>query len=224
MKRWKLFAALVALLCLGVVVMAFITMAGQEFTGLITGIVIDAGGKPVAGAWVMVSCGDRPLAGRIPGALSDDHGHFAVGSLELARCSVVACKEEDDIPCPPFSYVTHGIQVTLTAKAPLLTVKVRLGEKAPVITGTVRDATSGKPLAANFTVRSLKFPDRGMSMSMSSPPAFRIFITPSTNYSFEVSAPGYRDWSYADQQNSSRPLRLAPRAHLRLDVQLEPLN
>ena len=84
-----------------------------------------------------------------------------------------------------------------------------------------RDANSGKPLAAGFMLRLLKDPNQGMSMS--SPPAFRIFVAPSTDYSLEVSAPGYRDWSYAEH-NRSRPLRLAPRAHLHLDVQLEPLN
>jgi hypothetical protein len=38
MKRWKLFAALVAVLCLGVVVMAFIAIAGQETTPKITSL------------------------------------------------------------------------------------------------------------------------------------------------------------------------------------------
>lgn len=224
MNRWRLFAGLVGLICMNMVVMTPLALATQGDTGIIKGIVVNARGIPVAGAWVMVSCGNRPLGGRIPGALSDDRGHFAVDSLELAQCSVVACKEDDYIPCPPFAYITHGIQVTLTAKAPLLTVKVRLGEKAPVITGTVRDAIDGKPLDANFTVRSLKFPVRGMSMSMSSPSTFRIFITPSTDYILEVSARGYRDWSYAEQHNPPRPLRLARGAHLLLDVQLIPLN
>src|SRR6266404_8077875 len=78
MKRWKSIAVLVVFFCLGVVVIAFSTSASQEFTGSINGIVIDAGGTPVEGAWVSVSCGDRPLGERIPGAISDERGHFAV--------------------------------------------------------------------------------------------------------------------------------------------------
>jgi hypothetical protein len=221
MKRWKLFSLLAALICLGVVVVPCLTTAGQEFTGSINGIAIDARGKPVAGAWVSVSCGNRPLGGRIPGAISDERGHFAVDSLELDECAVTACKEEDNIPCPPFFFGAHSIQVRLTAKDPFATVKVRLGEKGTVITGIVRDASNGKPLAAGFELHLLKDPNQGMSMS--SPPAFRIFVFPSTDYSLEVSVPGYKDWSYAEH-NRSRPLRQAPRAHLHLDAQLEPLK
>jgi hypothetical protein len=221
MKRWKLFAVLGALFCLGVVAMPCLTLAGQEFTGSINGIVIDQRGKPIAGAWVSVSCGNRPLGGRIPGAFSDERGHFVVDSLELDECTVTACKEEEYVPCSPLISVTHGIQVALTAKDPFATVKVRLGEKGTVITGMVRDATNGKPVAASFELHLLKFPDQGMSMS--SPANFRIFIAPSTNYSLKVSAPSYRDWSYAEH-NRSRPLRLALRAHLHLDVRLQPLN
>jgi hypothetical protein len=222
MKQWKLLAVLDALFCLGVVAMPCFIAAGQEFTGSINGIVIDARGKPVAGAWVSVFCGNRPLGGRIPGALSDERGRFVVDSLELDQCNVSACKEVDDVPCPPFFYVAHSIQVTLTAKVPFLTVKVQLGEKGTVITGMVRDASSGKPLAASFMLRLVKDPNQGMSSS--SPPAFRIFVAPSTDYSLEFSAPGYKDWSYANHHSPSGPLRLAPRAHLHLDVQLEPLN
>jgi hypothetical protein len=221
MKRWKLFAVFAALLCIGVGAMPRHISAGQEFTGSINGIVIDAQGKPVVRAWVSISCGNRPLGGRIPGAFSDEQGHFAVDSLELDKCTVTACKEEEYVPCSPLVSFNHGIQVTLTARVPFATVKVRLGEKGTVITGMVRDATNGKHLAADFNLHLLEFPNQGMSMS--SPANFRIFITPSRGYSLEVSAPGYRDWSYSEH-NQSRPLRLAPRAHLHLDVQLEPLN
>jgi hypothetical protein len=223
MKRWKLFVDLAALFCLGVVAMPRLMTAGQEFTGSINGIVVDARGKSVPEGWVSVSCGDRPLGGRIPGAISDGQGHFAVDGLELAQCSVIACKEEDDVPCSPFAFVTHHpLQVVLTTKVPIVTVKVRLGEKGALITGMVRDATNGKAVDPIFVLRPLNFPDARMSMSSSA--AFHIFIIPSTDYSFEVSAPGYKDWSYAAHHNPHGPLRLAPRAHLNVDVQLEPLN
>jgi hypothetical protein len=223
MKRCKFIVISVVLFCLGAVVMAFITAAAQEVTGLITGIVIDGRGKPVAGAWVTIFCGDRAIQGRIPGALSDDRGHFAVGSLELGQCGVSACKEEEYVPCSPFAFVTHHpLQVVLTTKVPVVTVKVRLGEKGALISGMVRDAINGEAVDPIFVLRPLKFPDARMSMSSSA--AFQIFIIPSTDYSFEVSAPGYKDWSYADHHNPHGPLRLAPRAHLHVDVQLEPLN
>jgi hypothetical protein len=197
-------------------------MAGEETTGLINGVVINARGNFVAGAWVMVSCGDGPLGGRIPGTFTDDRGHFAVGSLKLAQCSVTACKKQDDVPCPLFTIVTHPLQVKLTAKIPFVTVKVQLGERGTVITGTVRDAITGEALAAIFVLRPLKFPDRAMLMP--SHASFRIFIAPSTDYNLEVSVPGYKDWFYADHHNRPGPLRLTPHAHLNLDVKLKPLN
>ena len=223
MKQRKLFAGLATISCLGAVAVPCLITAGQEFTGSINGIVVDARGKPVPEAWVSVACGDRPLGGRIPGAVSDGRGHFAVDGLELAQCNVTACKEEDDVPCSLFAFVTHHpLQVVLTTSVPVVTVKVRLGERGALITGMVRDASNGEAVDPIFVLRPLKFPNAGMSMSSSA--AFHIFIIPSTDYSFEVSAPGYKDWSYADHHNPHGPLRLAPRAHLQLDVQLQPLN
>jgi hypothetical protein len=134
-----------------------------------------------------------------------------------AACTPV--RKMFSFPVP--SNVNPPLQVTLTAKDPSMTVKVKLWGKGTVITGMVRDAINGEPLAASFTLRPLRFPDRPMLMG--SPAAFRIFIAPATDYSLEVSAPGYKNWSFSKQHNPSKPLRLARGAHLNLDVQLEPI-
>jgi hypothetical protein len=201
---------------------ALIAAAAQEFTGTISGAVVDAQGKSVAGAWVTIGCGDRPLGGRVPGALSDEQGHFAVNRLELTECVVSACKVQDDIPCPPFFGPDYPLQVTLTATIPTATVQVRLGEKGTVITGTVKDAITGENLEAGLVLHPLKSPSEGMSMS--SRPEIRIFVYPLTDYSLEISAPGYEKWSYAEHHPWHKALRLAPRAHLYLDVKLNPLK
>jgi hypothetical protein len=52
---------------------------------------------------------------------------------------------------------------------------------------------------------------------------FEFFIAPSTDYSLEVSANGYKNWSVADQYNASKPLHLGPGTHLNLEVNLEAI-
>jgi hypothetical protein len=222
MTRRNSFAVFVTLLSFGIMATALFTVAAQEFTGKITGVVVDAEGKSVAGAWVTVGCGDRPLGGRVPGAFSDEQGHFAVGSLELAECSISACKVQDDIPCPPFFGPDYPVRVMLTATIPALTVRVRLGEKGTVITGTVKDAITGEIIAAVFELHpSAVFELHPLNTI---PADFRIFVFPLTDYSLEISAPGYKHWVYADHHHLHKSIRLAPRAHFRLDVKLQPLK
>jgi hypothetical protein len=196
-----------------------VSAAAQEFTGAITGTVIDAQGKSVAGAWVTIGCGNRPLGGRIPGAVSDANGRFAVGSLELTDCSVYACNEQADIPCLSPVNPARVPQITLTAVVPSADVRVQLGEKGTVITGTVRDANTGEKLDAMFEYYQLKFP--GQKSSMSSGADYRIFIAPSTDYGLKISAPGHQSWSYAHHRLWHRAIRLAAHSHLYLDVKLK---
>ena len=218
-KSSAIFAALLYLATLGT---AAIPAAAQEFTGKISGIVVDAHGKGVAGAWVSAGCGDRPLGGRIPGALSDSDGRFTIGSLELTDCSVLACNEQADIPCLAPVNPALVVKITLTATIPTANIQVQLGEKGTVITGTIRDASTGEKLPAIFEFHPVKFPNQGGSMS--SPADYRIFIAPSTDYSLKISAPGYKSWSYANHHIWHRSIRLAPHAHLYLNVKLKPLR
>jgi hypothetical protein len=109
-----------------------------------------------------------------------------------------------------------------SANAPTANVHVRLGEKGTVITGMVRDARTGEKLPAMFEFYPTKFPNQGGSMSSGAD--YRIFIAPSTDYSLKISAPGYKSWSYASHHIWHRSLRLAPHAHLYLNVKLRPIH
>ncbi len=79
---------------------------------------------------------------------------LTVGSLELTECSVYACNEQADIPCLTSVNPASVVHVTLSESVPTATVKVQLGEKGTVITGTVRDANTGENLNAVFRILS----------------------------------------------------------------------
>jgi hypothetical protein len=192
--------------------------ADQANMGSIEGTVIDERGNTVTGAWVS-ALGTRPLGGRIPGARTDDTGHFAIHSLEWDEYGLQACKEDDDVPCGPFFYRGETKQVRLTPQDPSVTAEIRLGLKGGAITWAVSDASTGKPVAGIFTFRPLQ--EHKAVVSGSFPPI--IFIPASIDFSLEVSAVGYKTWSYADQRYPTQPLRLAPGAHVHLDINLEPL-
>lgn len=215
-------ATVVAFLYLGIVGTPGIPAAAQEFTGAITGTVVDAQGKIVAGAWVTVGCGNRPSGGRIPGALSDANGRFVVGSLELTGCRVFACNEQADIPCLSPVNPALAVPVTLSESVPTANIQVQLGERGTVITGTVRDARTGEKLLAIFEFHPVKLPNQGGSISSGAD--YRIFIAPATDYTLKISAPGYKSWSYASHHRWHTAIRLAPHGHLHLDVKLTPVH
>jgi hypothetical protein len=191
--------------------------AGQAGTGSIEGTVIDQRGRSVVGAWVS-ALGTRPLGGRVPGARTDSKGHFAIRSLDWDEYGVQACKEEDYVPCG-FFYRGETKQVRVAPENPSVTAEIRLGLKGARIDWIARDASTGKPIPARFTFRPLQAPQRFVSGYFEP----IIFIPASIDFSLEVSADGYKTWSYASQYNPPQPLRLAPGAHVHLGVNLEPV-
>jgi len=118
----------------------FVRHASDQATGSIEGTVIGERGNTVAGAWVSAS-GTKPLGGRIPGARTDDTGHFAIHSLDWDEYGLQACKEEDDVSCGPFFYRGETKHVRLTPKNPSATVEIRLGLKRSAIVSNFSRST-----------------------------------------------------------------------------------
>jgi hypothetical protein len=122
------------------------------------------------------------------------------------------------------SLYSNGVlsTVTLSPQSPEATVALQLGPKAAVVTGTARDARTGKPIPPAFTIRRLDNPKNVFGISMGA--NFRILIPSSTDVSLEVSSAGYRHMMYADPHTRSQTLRLNPAEEVQSDVLLEPLQ
>ena len=99
---------------------------------------------------------------------------------------------------------------------------VNLGPKAGILTGTISDALTGKPIPAGFDLAQVK--DRTRWMRTSAAPNFRVLIPSSKEMEVKVSAPGYEAWVYPDPTVPSQFLRLDPGSEMHLDIKLKPAH
>lgn len=192
-------------------------MLNAQSTGSIRGTVVDEKGAPVSNAKVNAS----PVGGWLITKLvryveTDAQGRFLIDGLTLGKYGIFAMKEEAQYPNLSSSFYSDNVFPTavINAAAPTAEVRVQLGPKAAVLTGSITDAINGSPVDAAFQLTRVVSPSEWLGCS--APPNYRILLPSSVDVLVEVSAPGYRTWS------SPAPLRLQPGAEMRLDIQLEP--
>jgi hypothetical protein len=101
-------------------------------------------------------------------------------------------------------------------------VVVNLGPKAGILTGTVSDAVTGKPIPAAFWLVQVK--DRNKWMGTSAAPNFGVLIPPSKEMEVKVSVPGYEPWVYPDPAIPSQVLCMDPGSEIHLDIHLKPAH
>jgi hypothetical protein len=106
--------------------------------------------------------------------------------------------------------------VEVTHENPNPNIVVNLGPKAAILSGTVRNALTGRPLSSGFSLHWVNQPTRFFSTSET--PSFRLLVPPLQDMTLEVTAPGYQQWTYTAQP----VLHLQPGAEVRLGVLLEP--
>ena len=144
--------------------------------------------------------------------------------LELMTYKVFAMKESSGYPNTAAAFYSNHIfpTATLTATTPVVDLVLKVGPPAGVITGAVRDATTGNPVDAAFLLRRAADLDNWISMSQRSD--YRVLVPPLVEVSVEVSAPGYKTWYYggASDPTDRVPIRLESREVMKLDIQLEP--
>jgi hypothetical protein len=117
--------------------------------------------------------------------------------------------------------------VTLTAAAPTAHVVLKIGPKPGELIVSVSDKATGQALHSFFVklIADKISYGSGVGNFTKQPDnsGIRVPIVPTTDFLFEVSAKGYKNWYYSDPSEPSRPvLRLESGEERTLEVQMEP--
>ena len=192
--------------------------------GVIQGVVLGEASRPVRGAKVHAELKDIPMAKAIRYVETDENGFFLFDQLEFGTYYVAAKKQEEGYGDSGFSFFNDEPVPTaqISAQHRIADVVINLGPKAGVLTGTISNAVTGKPIPAGFWLVQAK--DRNKWMSTSATPNFRVLIPSSREMEVKVSAPGYETWVYPDPTIPSQVLRIDPGSEIHLDIQLKPVH
>lgn len=186
--------------------------------GQVSGTVLDPDGQPVAGASV---CTTETVAGNSSSwcrTITNDVGRFEIDDLKLGTFIVSATKEEEGYS----SWKGPTRKVTLTVDRPSANVTLKLGPKAGMLVGTVKDKFSGKPLD-NIQITCVGVNTNSMYSAGAVEGTFRMNLQPTTEFIVSFSSPGYRTWLYTDPADPSHPtLQLESGEQKSIDVALEP--
>ncbi len=213
-------------LWLPLLAISFLTPAqGKEVgEGVIQGVVLGEGGQPVRGAKVHAELNAIAMAKKIRYVETDENGFFLIDRLDFGKYYVGAMKEEEGYGNSDSSFFNDNPlpMAQITAQHRSADVVVNLGPKAGILTGTISDALTGKPILAGFDLAQVK--DRTRWMGTSASPNFRVLIPSSKEIEVKVSAPGYAAWVYPDPSIPSQVLRMDPGSEIHLDIQLKPVH
>jgi hypothetical protein len=212
MRNWRRTGLQLLTVCL-----AFAPLLAGQDKGWIRGIVVDEKDIPLNQAKVNADAmNGRTRATAIRYVETDGSGHFLIDRLEWGKYTVFAMKEDSGYPNMALSFYSNDAfpSVTITPAAPTAEIRIQLGPKAGILTGSLVNAANGAPVDAGFKLIRAASPGKWISTSV--PPNYRILVPSSTDVLLEASAPGFKTW------NPGHPLHLGPGAEMRLDILLEP--
>ena len=197
--------------------------------GTIRGTVVNEEGQPVAGVFLWAEGKDRP-GGFEHRVVSDGAGRFTLTNLWMDTYQVLAVKEGDGYPDTSSAIYDNGKipVVELSASERIVDARVTVGPKAAVLTGSITDASTGKP-APNPRIRIWRWTDgvdRNIEFLDTDIRAnYRFLIPPSKEVGLEIYAEGYETWSYRGESSGEKPfpLYLPSGAQKTINVQLRPI-
>lgn len=194
--------------------------------GRIVGTVVNEAGEPIREAMLCTritypngstnSCGSTQ---------TDENGAFQITQMPFGNIGVYAEAVRQGYWREGEAARTQ--MVTLTAKAPVAHVALKVGPKPGELIVNVTDKMTGKAVDS-FFVRLIKDSTgycSGVGNFEKEPGSSgaRVPIGPATEAIVEVSARGYKNWFYSNPSDPSRPvLRLESGEERSLEVQLEP--
>ncbi len=183
-------------------------------------MVLNDVGNPLPGAKVHAELNGVAMAKAIRFVESDQNGFFVIDPLEFGSYYVEAMKEGDGYGGMSWSFFNDKPLPTaqISAQTRIADVVVSLGPRAGALTGTIRDAATGKPISAGFDLVQVK--DRTKWISTGTAPYFRILIPSSKDIELKVSAPGYDTWVYPGPNLAPQPLRMEQGSEANLDIRL----
>jgi hypothetical protein len=185
--------------------------------GTIKGFVVDQKGLPVPSAKVNADQLDgRPRGSVIRYVETDSEGHFVIDRLGWGKYKVFARKEDAGYPDTQWSFYSNDTFpiAEISPKTPIAELRIQLGPRAAALTGSVANAETGAPLAAEFRLTRSTHPEDWLSTSIS--PSYKVLLPPSTDILLEVSAPGFETWT------PGHTLHLESGAEMHLDIFLQP--
>lgn len=208
-------------------VCATLILASSQFligqTGIIRGTVLDESGRPLQGAKVHPEIQGKIMMMHsvVRYVETDENGSFAIDRLAFATYHVIGMKEEAGYPNLTFSFYAGQRQadsVEISQDHPAASIELKLGPRAGVLKGTVKDAVTGKPVPASFRLSA----GATRWMSTSQPSNFRVLIPASNEITMEVSSPGYGTWVYGGTAAGSHGLRLESGMEKQINILLNP--
>src|SRR5260370_13725866 len=144
--------------------------------GVIKGVVLGEGARPVRGAKVHAELKGVPMAKKIRYVETDANGFFLIDQLEFGTYYVSAENEEEEYGDSGFSFFNDQPvpMAQISAQHRIADVVVNLGPKAGILAGTIRDVPPGRPTPAGFGLSQVK--KRSKWRGTSAAPKFRVMI------------------------------------------------
>jgi Carboxypeptidase regulatory-like domain len=191
----------------------------QPSFGRVTGIVLNKDGQLMDHATVCTGTTSKDSTRIDCDCSTDGDGRFQIEQLKIGTYSVFAVKEDEGYTMENQS---PGQTITITNEQPLAVVTLRMSPNGGILTFSVKDKTTGKPIPeVRITYQAV---DATSSGSGRHPSNFRLTLPTATDLIVVLSAKGYKSWFYTDPSDSSRPVvRLEPGEERVVDVELTPL-
>jgi hypothetical protein len=215
------------------VLLAKIAIPSYPPSGSVDGTVIDAEGKPVAGAVVYASI-HVPGHHFAPKLITGPTGRFEFGNMQWGPYFITAGRAGEGpawypLLCPEFLGGNRPLfEVDLAPGHATATMTIRLGPKAGRVTGKVTDARTSAPLPnSGSELKWASDPSNVVRSPMGDGPSdakFSIAIPSNTDVLWKVLRDGYQTWYYpgTTDESAATALRLRPGQVTSIAIRLQP--